>query len=435
MIGRISMRRIPYSSPRFLMNFVILTLCALLVTASTSSLVGVQEVHAQKVYNITLNPIADAYICRDDPYNNFGGRDKLEVYYCYPDTSRNKYSYLMFDLKSIPEDSIIESAKLQLYAYLHYYYLYYDYHYLHVHPTVRIGAHYCSDWNESTITWDDHPSFSTPATDIVGIEREGWYSWDVTSDTRLAFQTTGKKLTEVVTPEPIIGIRWASFYSRDQTDQLKLAYKPKLIINYTLAYYSVSVSTSGLPSTSSTNVYVDGVKVDTLSGGSSKTLKLDAKTSHSIKIDDYISGSTGVRYYSQSNSWAFSSTDSKEFSYTTQYYLTMKSEYGSPKGEGWYDAGSTATISINSPLPTKDWSGALGGKYVFDRWIGDLTSPDAVSTVTMDKPKTATATWRADYTMPTTILGLAIAIPIAGVTLFILMRKGMLIKGVKKSDK
>jgi len=412
------------------MKFVMLTLCALLFMALPSSLMGVHEVHAQKVYSITLNPIADAYISNEDPYTNFGGGDKLEVvreykikafYYGYSPTAlKNKYSYLMFDLKSIPEDSIMESAKLQLYG-------------LFAYDTVIVGAHYCnsSDWNELKITWDNHPSFSTSATAIVDVGEGGWYSWDVTGDAKLSFQTTGKKLTEVLFPEHRgVGVWGVSFYSKDQTDESKLPYKPKLIITYTSKSYSVSVSISGLPSTLSTNVYVDGVKVDTLSGGSSKTFELE-RGSHTAKIDDSVSGSTGVRYYCPSNSWTFSSTGSKEFSYTTRYYLTVKSKYGSPKGEGWYDAGSTATISINSSIPTSDWFQSLGGKYVFDKWTGDLESTKASNSILMDETKTVTAIWRADYTMPYAILGLTIATPLTGVSIFFLMRKGILIKAKK----
>jgi len=474
------MRGIPYSSPRFLMKFVMLTLCALLFMAFPSSLVGVQEVHAQKVYSVTLNPIADAYVKSDEPDTNFGGINSLDLYYYFKNYTsfvikNYKYSYLMFDLKSIPEGSIIKSAQLKLYAY-------------NVSATMKVDAHFCwSSWSELEVTWKNAPSFSLPATTGVNVGASGWHTWNITSDVSSALSS--RKLTEVLTPEHTEeGSYSTSFWSREGS------LKPELIINYTLGPYSVDVSISGLPFPSLTNLYVDGVKVYTLGGGSSKTFKFDAETAHTISVDEGVPVKSDTRYYCLSNNWRVSGAGSNIFNYTlqfylkvdsnpslpnlvklstwinngakktllgenisdtdtrhiflswtvdeskvkenpitiemnsphtaianykTQHYLTVKSEYGSPVGEGWYDAGSNATISIESQIPTSDWSGALGGKYVFSGWTGDLTSSDASTTIVVDKSKTVTATWRADYTMPYTILGLTVAI--AGVLLFILI--------------
>jgi len=76
--------------------------------------------------------------------------------------------------------------------------------------------------------------------------------------------------------------------------------------------------------------------------------------------------------------------------YTIQYKLTTESSYGSPKGEGWYDSDSRATISIDS---TK-------GKiiqYIFTGWSGDFTGQEATALVTMDNTKTIRANWETDY--------------------------------------
>ena len=194
--------------------------------------------------------------------------------------------------------------------------------------------------------------------------------------------------------------------------------------NLTLAkLYSVNIKFVGLPSAYSTRLYYAG-QTERASGDGVVILKFEEGTSHEITVDQLVGGTTeGIRYYCPSYQLRVTSSGQWEFTYKKQCYLTVKSEMGYPQGEGWYDAGSKATISVSSVIPTSDWLGALGGRYVFNGWIGDLASPDAVSTVTMDKPKTATANWRADYTMPTTILGLVIVILIVGVSLSILMRK------------
>lgn len=76
--------------------------------------------------------------------------------------------------------------------------------------------------------------------------------------------------------------------------------------------------------------------------------------------------------------------------YGTQYLLTIDSAHGDPVGEGWYDSGSVATISVNSPQ---------GGiiRRVFTGWSGDLDGAEMTALVTMDGPKIARANWRTDY--------------------------------------
>jgi hypothetical protein len=76
--------------------------------------------------------------------------------------------------------------------------------------------------------------------------------------------------------------------------------------------------------------------------------------------------------------------------YKAQYKLTIESPYGSPKGEGWYDSGSEAIISIAS----------TEGKiiqHIFTGWSGGLTGRKTTASVTMDKPKTIKANWESDY--------------------------------------
>ena len=76
--------------------------------------------------------------------------------------------------------------------------------------------------------------------------------------------------------------------------------------------------------------------------------------------------------------------------YKTQYKLTIESPYGSPKGEGWYDSGSEAAISITST------EGKLI-QHIFTGWSGDFIGRKATTSVTMDKPRTIKANWETDY--------------------------------------
>ncbi len=74
-----------------------------------------------------------------------------------------------------------------------------------------------------------------------------------------------------------------------------------------------------------------------------------------------------------------------------QYYLTVWSDYGTPQGEGWYDAGSTANISVTSQqIETLS-------RHFFTGWSGDCNATTTTATVLMDEPKTVTANWRHEY--------------------------------------
>ena len=77
--------------------------------------------------------------------------------------------------------------------------------------------------------------------------------------------------------------------------------------------------------------------------------------------------------------------------YKIQYYLAVKSDYGSPQGEGWYDAGSVATFSVTTPVGTII-------QQVFTGWSGDSADTTPAATIVMDGPKRVIASWRTDYT-------------------------------------
>jgi hypothetical protein len=76
----------------------------------------------------------------------------------------------------------------------------------------------------------------------------------------------------------------------------------------------------------------------------------------------------------------------------TQYYLTLISTYGNPSGQGWYDAGSAASISVGQTTV-----GGASTRNVFTAWIGSglgsYTGSATTQSVTMNGPITETASW------------------------------------------
>jgi len=92
-------------------------------------------------------------------------------------------------------------------------------------------------------------------------------------------------------------------------------------------------------------------------------------------------------------------------SWTHQNYLTVNSPHGTPGGEGWYDNGDTAYATV-TPLTV---SGPTGVHYVFIHWGDDASGTTSPSNpITMDGPKTATASWKIQYylTLTTTSGGI-----------------------------
>ena len=91
--------------------------------------------------------------------------------------------------------------------------------------------------------------------------------------------------------------------------------------------------------------------------------------------------------------------------YTQQYYLTVQSPQGVVSGQGWYNAGSNAPISVSTPP-----SPMFGVNWVFDGWQGSTQSSTQSTTVLMNGPMTVTATWHQDYTVLYITIGAIIAV-------------------------
>jgi len=98
--------------------------------------------------------------------------------------------------------------------------------------------------------------------------------------------------------------------------------------------------------------------------------------------------------------------------YKTQYQLTIESAHGCPKGKGWYDSGSAATISV---IPAE---GTIV-RQVFTGWSGDFTGTTAVESLVMDAPKAIKADWRTDYSRLYILVAdimVFVGAPVAGIT-------------------
>jgi len=184
-----------------------------------------------------------------------------------------------------------------------------------------------------------------------------------------------------------------------------------LVVPYTqtVTAYAAYISIRGIPSSLRTTVAVDGTTKEIVDAKESLKFNFDRGTTHIISVEKYVSGSKGVRYKCESDTWRVSSEGSHTFEYVTQYYLSVSSRYGTTVGEGWYDSGSTATFSVESA--TAQLEGTPRVRYIFKRWSGDSSSTSATATILMDGPKAVEAMWEANYGIIIVLFCLLIGAP------------------------
>ncbi|MDZ7261907.1 MAG: T9SS type A sorting domain-containing protein, partial [candidate division KSB1 bacterium] len=130
-----------------------------------------------------------------------------------------------------------------------------------------------------------------------------------------------------------------------------------------------------------------------------------------VLVDSVVSGGTGVRYvfsfWSGTGAGAYSGNDNpvtliinspvtETANWITQYYLTVISVRGTPLGQGWYEAGATATFSVDSLI-----SGVTGTRYLFSLWSGSginaYTGSDNPGSVILTGPVTEVAQWLTQH--------------------------------------
>jgi hypothetical protein len=78
-----------------------------------------------------------------------------------------------------------------------------------------------------------------------------------------------------------------------------------------------------------------------------------------------------------------------------KFFLSVKSSFGNPRGEGEYEEGSLATVSV-------DDRGFL--IFLFDGWKGDSNSQSSTISIIMDSPKVVEAKWKIDLMVVTILI-------------------------------
>jgi len=87
--------------------------------------------------------------------------------------------------------------------------------------------------------------------------------------------------------------------------------------------------------------------------------------------------------------------------FTTEYWVSVNSPYGSPQGSGWYASGTNVRYGVNSPIGFGN-----GTRRLFVQWQGDSNSTLPQSSIIVDSAKQLTALWKTQYALTISAPGL-----------------------------
>lgn len=139
-------------------KFFLLILVPLILSLMTSSVYGSTE---------TVTPSHDAYVDQGAPGVNWN----VDWLYVRNHPSIGCRSWLKFSVPSTPFGMEIESARVYLYLYS-----------LAFPNLTAITIHHSEDdsWTETTITWNNQPSYQAMLDNQTVYTTGTWYSWNVT---------------------------------------------------------------------------------------------------------------------------------------------------------------------------------------------------------------------------------------------------------------
>ena len=175
--------------------------------------------------NVTLYSIADAHVVENNPDTNFGIDDFV---YVVTRIDYDGYSFLKFDLSSLPDGAVISLATLRVYAWLVRNYII---------DVSDIQARRVADdsWIETgdgSITWNNKKAYGVVEDTVV--PAVGWVEWNVTSFVQVEWagdETVSICLKSIV--DSYNGVGRDSLYRSKEYDGGSV--KPELYIEYTVS--------------------------------------------------------------------------------------------------------------------------------------------------------------------------------------------------------
>ena len=227
---------------------------------------------------------------------------------------------------------------------------------------------------------------SIPSSDIIllGTQYGSNYQLPLTTTNQAIWLDANTPWSTPAVATAISGTeRWGSSAGTSGNIAGAITINPIYVHRYYLAVISTYVSSSGSGWYDSGSTAYVGLNAGTVSGG--------AGTQY--VFNSWGTDASGTNY-ALSSAISMSGPETATANWKTQYQLTVTSAYGTTSGAGWYDSGSSAYASV----PSNIVSGGSGIQYVLTGWSGNSSGSGTTSNgITMNAPKTATASWGTQY--------------------------------------
>ncbi|WP_455276647.1 hypothetical protein [[Eubacterium] cellulosolvens] len=163
-------------------------------------------------------------------------------------------------------------------------------------------------------------------------------------------------------------------------------------ISLTRKLYSFNVKVSGLKFQNYTDLFFNNSTIK-VNDGESIELEYVPNQNCTISVLPHTQEDSGVRSTCIENSFVCEPNNEYHFQYSTEYFLNASTELSNVIGEGWYQEGDLAILSIESnQVEVNDT------QYIFKGWVGDIESNKTAITIEMDGPKNISAIWEQEST-------------------------------------
>jgi hypothetical protein len=358
----------------------------------------------------SVTPSDDTYVDNLIPTKAFGDLGVLIVQNVPSVPVSKTYAFLKFDLlKDLPE-RLAHAGARPLNASLRMYVRLMNFFY---NATVEVHNVSAENWTENTLTWDNMPQFDVNNYVSINIRQNGtWARWNLTSLVQQSFNSSGQVAFAAVSSET----SWRNlvwFDSKEYT-YLNGSTAPTLELTFVEPYLTIETPYPNL------SISVAGRVIATNANGTAQLML--PWGDYSVSVPEAITISNGTRasfvnWNDQTNSStrlvSVGNNLTLKANYRIQHELEVYSPFGTVTGGGWYFENTDATISVTpTSVPLDGFMGWLGGRYVFDHWSGACNTTTSQCDVLIDRPKSAVAVWRVDWTL-TMILAIILAVTTA----------------------
>lgn len=182
----------------------------------------VRLVHSE-TGEMTLYSTDDTYADSEAAQANLGGTETLAILTENDPNSPVEVAWLKFDLSSVPDYAVVDSAKLQLWAT--------D---VPIEHKPFIDVHSCSNisWTEMNLTYDNEPDYNGTAMDSVQvIDALTWYSWNVFSSVKESMDSKDAAVTLVLDTKTNTQEQ-ETYVSTQFSSKESVSYVPRLIVHW-----------------------------------------------------------------------------------------------------------------------------------------------------------------------------------------------------------